>query len=46
MSASTNSPEDIVQSHLEIFRQLARSDLPISSDARRALDLVDVEEEE
>lgn len=46
MSTSTDSPEDIVQTHLETFRQLAQSDLPISPDACRALDLVDVEEGE
>jgi hypothetical protein len=46
MSASTNSPEEIVQSHLGTFKQLAESDLPISTDARRALDLVDEGREE
>jgi hypothetical protein len=44
MSTPTNSPEDIVQTHLEVFRRLAKSDLPISPDACRALDLVDMEE--
>ena len=38
---SPESPEETIEKNRDLFERLAESELPIASDARRALELLD-----
>lgn len=45
-SRGSGSPEELVQTHLDMFIELAESDLPVAKDAEKAVALTDGGEEQ